>query len=157
MPNRYTGPTPVEDRFWSKVRKTDDCWTWTAAVQGNGYGVFSMPTGHGKGRVERAHRVAWELSYGPIPEGMDVCHRCDNPPCVRPKHLFLGSWDENMADARRKGRTERWQVKLSPVQVQEIRVRHGVLGETGASLARRFGVSPALVSMIVNEKRRISD
>lgn len=89
----------VESRFWSKVQKTDDCWLWRATRFPKGYGQIKI-----KGRRRLAHRVAWELTNGPIPDGLQVCHHCDNPPCVRPDHLFLGTQSDNIQDAVSKGR-----------------------------------------------------
>lgn len=85
-------------RFWPKVNKTPDCWEWTACV-GRRYGLFF----NGK-KLMPAHRFAWEITNGPIPEGIFVCHHCDNPLCIRPDHLFLGTHSENMADRNAKGR-----------------------------------------------------
>ena len=91
---------PLVERFWAKVQKTDTCWLWTGATARHGYGNFF----DGNHWVP-AHRLAFELTYGPIHEGLDICHRCDNPPCVRPDHLFPGTTRENLQDASRKGRT----------------------------------------------------
>lgn len=88
------------DRFWSKVKKTDNCWIWIGGRFNHGYGSFSSY--HGK-RIY-AHRYSWQISQGPIPDKMFVCHKCDNPPCVRPDHLFLGTHDDNMLDAKIKNR-----------------------------------------------------
>lgn len=94
---------PIAERFWSKVQKTDGCWIWTASRTLNGYGQIGnpdVPT-----RLSFAHRVSWELHFGPIPPGMYVCHHCDNPACVRPDHLFLGTAHDNHTDMVRKGRS----------------------------------------------------
>jgi len=100
---------PLVDRFWGKVdrRRDDECWPWTASVTRHGYGQI-MVGAYGTGsrpRPLRANRVAWELTHGPIPDGLWVLHSCDNPSCCNPSHLFLGTQTENMRDAADKGRT----------------------------------------------------
>ena len=90
------------DRLWARVTKTGTCWvvTPTPTLYGEpSYGMISV-----KGKSWPAHRLSWTLAYGPIPEGMCVCHHCDNPPCVRPDHLFLGTRADNNRDRDQKGR-----------------------------------------------------
>ena len=102
----------LESRFNAKLDKSGDCWLWTAGKYGRGYGHFYVGrTGtHGTAEYYRqhgmkpAHRVAYELWVGPIPKGMVICHKCDNPPCCNPDHLFPGTYVENMQDCSRKGR-----------------------------------------------------
>lgn len=101
----------IEERFWEKVRKSpepDGCWEWTASKFRNGYGSFVVLG------ERRAHRVSWEIHNGPIPDGLWVLHKCDNPSCVRPDHLFLGDRRTNMLDCVSKGR-HRWKNKVACV------------------------------------------
>jgi len=101
-----------------------------------------------------AHRVVWELTYGPIPEGMCVCHHCDNPSCCNPKHLFLGTQADNIADRDKKGHTAHGEQnglsKLTKKQVLEIRRRYTIGGITQKSLAGEYDVSQQQVSRVVN-------
>src|SRR6266853_3758788 len=94
----------ITERFWEKVDTTGDCWLWTASKTEFGYGQFG--TARGKPSTT-AHRVSWELHFGPIPDGMFVCHHCDTPPCVKPDHLFLGTHEQNQLDMLLKGRQAR--------------------------------------------------
>jgi hypothetical protein len=97
---------PFEERFWSKVDKSGDCWEWTGSRTNRGrYGQIAAGVDRaGKRQMVVASRAAWELAYGPIPAGLHVLHACDNPGCVRPDHLMLGSLRANTVDADRKGR-----------------------------------------------------
>lgn len=100
----------ISERFWSKVKcgTDDECWLWQAHRQAHrGYGTFGIGSRLIPGSRHTsalAHRVAWELTYGPVPNGARVLHQCDNPPCCNPKHLFLGSQADNVADMIAKGR-----------------------------------------------------
>ena len=122
------------------------CLLWQRATTHSGYGVFSnkvlkRTTGRG---TYPAHRVMWELMYGPIPKGMFVLHRCDVPRCIEPTHLFLGTQRDNMMDMDRKGRRRWGRKKLTWEQVCEIRRRQAA-GEKQVTLQREYGVSEDVI------------
>jgi hypothetical protein len=130
----------LAERFWSRVQKGDGCWLWQGRRQRQGYGVFTV------GRDPRlAHRIAYKLGVGPIPDGQCICHRCDNPPCVNPAHLFAGTQQDNMADMVAKGRSS---TKLSAEARIEVRRLQG-MGVTQRAIAARFGVHQATVQRAV--------
>lgn len=156
-------------RFWFLVKKTDDCWIFTGA-KAFGYGMFW----DGKKHV-RAHRFIYEQTKGSIPEGLNVLHRCDNPSCVNPNHLFIGTHQDNMDDMAQKGRRVspsgdlHWsrrnpdlivrgeghsRTKLSSAQIQEI--LSGYTGKRGerSALARKYGVSGVHIGDILRGKTR---
>lgn len=150
--HRHLARRSREVRFWEKVarRGPDECWEWTASrFSPNGYGQFDN---------QGAHRVAWELTHGVIPAGSLVCHSCDNPPCVNPAHLFLGSSADNTADMVGKGRwhgpgqgEQHPNARLTTGAIQAIRIR-AKAGETQALLAAEFGVGIAHINRIVHRK-----
>ena len=138
------------DRFWSKIRKLgpDDCWEWQAGKNGTGYGWF-----HVTKRPRRdvlAHRFSYELHFGTIPNGLYVCHKCDNRLCVNPAHFFLGTHEDNVRDMWKKGRgigfaaAKPRPIKLNENAVREIRRATGTCREIGL----KFGVAPGTVSLI---------
>jgi hypothetical protein len=138
---------PMADRFWEKVDKTKDCWVWTAARQSFGYGKFITKKGTSP---VGAHRLAYELEVGPIPEGKLVLHHCDNPPCVKPDHLYIGTVQDNVRDRQERGRWKRikphdqWGEKnpnaiLSDVEVAAM-LADFANGGRPVSVARKYGI-----------------
>jgi len=152
----------VSERFWKYVQKTDDngCWIWTGKSKTCfGYGLINLG-GH-NGKIEKAHRVSWILAYGNIPDGLFVCHHCDNPPCVRPDHLFLGTPADNNHDMQQKGRCDRvkrpkgerhWMAKLTNEQVLEIRAKYESDKPYLRQLGVQYGVSLQTIHRIVRRK-----
>ncbi len=149
---------PLADRLWERVDKTESCWVWTGAGVPKGYGHLSIG-GH-QGDMVYAHRASWEIHFGPIPEGLFVCHHCDNPRCVRPDHLFLGTPADNIDDMVRKGRQrgtslsgERHnRARLTENDVRQIR-RAYASGQEGVSeLARKFGVGISTIRHVVKRE-----
>ena len=143
-------------RFWACVDRSGDCWLWTGSRLPRGYGRF-----YPKNKVALyAHRVSWEVANGmAVPDGLHICHTCDNPSCVRPGHLFAGTRSDNMQDAKGKGRLrhpvlrgERHpSAKLTESAVVEIRLA-AAGGESRSSIAARHGVTKALVNQVVWRK-----
>jgi hypothetical protein len=157
----YVADTPITPRnakrFWTHVDRTGECWLWTASLDGKGYGQFRV--GGNRGRMMRAHRVAYLLVMRCIPDLL-ACHRCDNRQCVRPSHLFFGTDLDNVRDMDAKGRrrtvTARGEAhanaKLTLEQVQAI--KDAICGgETQRSIADRFGVSLSTVNHINTGRR----
>lgn len=158
----------LDPDFWANVdvRGADECWLWLRGSLPSGYGVVTL---NSYDKVY-AHRRAYELAHGPIPEGMFICHSCDVPKCVNPAHLWVGTAKDNAQDMVRKGRGRRGrrkppppkytpppqQLKLTPQQVAEIRNLHALGGISMGELGRRFGVSTSFISLIINGKRRKS-
>lgn len=136
----------VSRRFWRRVDKSGDCWIWTGATMKNGYGICGF--NHGTSLV---HRVSYQLEHGPIPDGMQVLHRCDVRNCVRPSHLFIGTNNDNRADSVFKGRHARGEGsginKLVNSQVAQIKSRISN-GETHELISKDYGVCRAAISQI---------
>lgn len=161
---------PASERFWGLFDRADiGCWVWRRNHTAAGYGQLRSG---GKGEpVLYAHRLSWEIHFGPIPDGLFVCHHCDNPPCVRPDHLFLGTQADNVRDKIAKGRQPRGDAhysrrtpdrvrrgdlhplaRLTASQVRSIRSEHAAGGITMKALSRRYGVNPSVISVIIARK-----
>ena len=142
-------------RFWVKVGRygPSECWPWKASTDRHGYGYFRLDGG-----MRKAHRVAYELTHGPIPDGQVVRHRCDNPGCVNPGHLELGTQADNVRDRDERKRrappagANNGRAKLTAEQVAEIRARYSTGYIAQADLARAYGVSHATIHAIVRGK-----
>lgn len=132
------------NQFWQMVRKTDTCWVWAGYTDDSGYGQFGIA-----GNKDRAHRIAYQLTYGPIPDGCLIRHTCDNPPCCRPDHLIPGTYADNADDAVKRCRRP---TKLTEAQVQSIRAQYipGVVGTP--RLAKIFGVNRGVIQAVVSGK-----
>lgn len=141
--------TPIElARFWSRMDHANDfhCWEWRGRKSPGGYGRYGSAM---------AHRLAYELIKGPIPEGLLVRHTCDNPGCCNPKHLLVGTHKDNSQDAVRRGRhltgERSGRAKLSEEQAAYIRINEA--RKTVRQLAEMFGVAPSTISMVRSGQR----
>jgi len=141
----------IEEKFWNKVGKRDDCWMWIGSISGNGYGSISVNE-----KTMRAHRFSWELHNGPIPHGMNVLHKCDVRSCVNPSHLFIGSQQDNMDDMVAKGRCIRANGErqhLSKLNENQVRLIRRIRSEgklTNENIGKMFNVRKETIREIVN-------
>ena len=135
------------EHFWAKVKKGDGCWEWTAKRNNKGYGMFGVRTKSGWS-FTTASRVAYELTYGPIPKGKWVLHICDNRSCARPDHLFLGTHSDNMRDMHSKGRGRQILVPSDVFKIRALRAK----GMPRKEVAAQFGVSVDAVKNITMGK-----
>lgn len=145
-----------EQRFWLKVAKTDTCWSWTAARLPHGYGLF-----YANSQKVLAHRFSYELHYGPIPPGFNIRHRCDNPPCIRPDHLALGTQADNVTDMIQRGRMNHSNKavgerhpshRLTEGTVRAIRDRYAAGGVRQVELAQEYGISQPSISALLRRQ-----
>lgn len=143
----------LAERWGERIQVTPEgCWGWLGA-KSRGYGVLSVGSNcRGTKRAVYAHRFSWEKRFGPIPLGAFVLHKCDNPACCRPEHLFLGSHEDNMRDRSEKNRVPRGEhhhgARLTEKIVKEIRSA----AETHAALATQYGVTETAIEKIINRR-----
>ncbi len=147
----------TEQRFWSKVNKTESCWLWTAGLFSTGYGAFSI-----NGNNVGAHKYSYELHNSKVAEGLVVRHTCDNPPCVNPNHLLIGTPKDNTRDMIERGRhkfnanggpkgQEHGRAKLTEDDVREIRIFRE-FGFTYRELGEMYGVHLSMIAYILSKK-----
>lgn len=143
--------TQTEARFWGKINRSggpDACWPWLALTRGYGYGKYDVA-----GRAVIAHRYAYELTYGPIPKGLLVRHKCDNPLCCNPRHLITGTHLDNIADKVARGRVQHgegcYNARLTEDAVRAIRARFVPYKTTKQMLADEYGVSTVTIDRVV--------
>jgi hypothetical protein len=147
-----------EERFWIKVGRTDDpdeCWEWKASIGDVGYGIFHIRDEFGKWKAERAHRMAWILTYG-HPGELFVLHRCDNRKCANPNHLFLGTNQDNMKDMVAKGRRLRGYKKLSAEVCREI-AEWRKRGETLSVISAAFNIKKQTIKGVVRRAKQAGE
>lgn len=142
---------PLHERLADGIKKqSDGCWIWTSRTNNMGYGMVSVA-----GQTTLVHRVMFEQAFGPIPAGLDACHRCDIPACCNPHHIFIGTRTENMRDAVRKGRVPRGsassRAKLNETAVAQIR-RRAETGECQRRIAEATGLDYRQVNSIVRRR-----
>lgn len=143
----------IAERWQKHTLRGEGCWGWTGYRDPKGYGRMGGTEPH---TTILVHRASWEIHFGPIPAGLDVLHRCDNPPCSRPDHLFLGTAADNMRDASVKNRTTKGErghcAKLTAGQVLAIRTRYAAGGISHQALADAYGVARESVSELIRRE-----
>lgn len=147
----------TDERFWKKVlmRGLNECWEWVASKNEKGYGYFKLD-----GKMQKAHREAWQMVFGEIPSNTCVCHSCDNPSCCNPSHLWLGDNSDNVSDRENKRRgihrflpgEDNISSKITRAIAENIRIEYAN-GKTQVSLAKEYGIHQTTVSKIILHKK----
>jgi|SRR3990172_11883214 len=157
-PGIYTRkPTDKIKLFWRHVNKTETCWIWNGSKNNRGYGQFNLRKSSGEKTIVLAHRFSYEIENGPIPFKLCILHKCDNPPCVRPDHLFLGSQVDNAIDMINKGRGNKVNgirnanSKLTTEKVIKLRSLYDQ-GVKVSVLCKMFGVSHNTASKVAQRR-----
>jgi len=143
------------ENFWEQVDRSGDCWIWQGRIQHDGYGAITR-----EGRQWLAHRLAWLICHGPT----DLCvlHKCDNPPCVRPDHLFTGTQQDNIADMVSKGRqhhprgTRNPKAKLTLELAEEIRRKY-IPNKNLVALSKEYGVARSTIQRVISHQNWIQE
>ena len=160
MPKKYKR-RDLSERFWEKVDKgaADACWEWNASRNADGYGQIGTYREDGKHVMRKAHCISYELTHNvKLEQGQHILHSCDNPPCVNPNHLRIGTNAENIADKVAKGRQakqkgiEHGNAKLTDEKVREIRKEYAAGGILQRELAEKYEISQRTVSAIITKK-----
>lgn len=159
---RIRNGAALEERlkFYTKIGASNLCWPWSGPRTKRGYGIIAWRTVNGRQHIY-AHRLSWILTCGQIPFGMQVLHRCDNPPCCNPQHLFLGTQADNMHDMKLKGRRmgvksmpkgmQYYRTTLSDKNIKDIRQR-ATVGESLFSISRGFNLTAGAIWRITKRK-----
>ena len=151
------GPIGLAEHFWPRVKFGDGCWEWTGSRDTSGYGTIGFAGG-----IHKTHRIAWNVAFGLIPLGLQVLHRCDNPPCVRPSHLFLGTQADNISDMVAKGRARTGKqlrgfrhprASLNEAQVAQIRAEYATGTVMQRTLALQYRVCQGTIHRVIHGQR----
>jgi hypothetical protein len=149
---KYRKPIPIDLRFWKYVDKKgeNECWNWIGFKKQTGYGQIRGLDKNRKSKMLRSHRVSWILTNGEIPDSLCVLHKCDNPSCVNPKHLFLGTIKDNVQDMIKKGRNFlRTGIRIRRAKLKEHEVIEIINSKKpGSFLSKLYGVSNSTIYLI---------
>jgi hypothetical protein len=160
-PQDYSGEKlkVLKNRLFAKREVVNTCWEWVGALNNRGYGLITS-SHTGKRKLYLVHRISYMVYYGPIPDGMLVCHKCDNRKCFNPKHFFLGTHADNMRDCANKGRVkfvikhgeDNPRALFSEATVREIVMSYANEDVTQAELGKRYGTTKAVIQSVISRR-----